>query len=184
MNTLCISSHFSRHLQTILVFYIIMEIYKVLYSRLYNTIQIACARYNEPAKQENHKTSPRCCHFSVSLLNVCNTPDVPTNANNPMKPACGSQHEESAWVPSSVCHLVCETDVELSLANEDGPFLSPRAHSPCFQPVCTWLPAPKRQGRDCVSSDTGKLHAAPLRSFMQAASKESILLYGRTTPRK
>lgn len=107
MNTLCISSHSPRHLQTILVFYIIMEIYKVLYSRLYNTRQIAHARYNEPAKRENHKTSPRCCHFSVSLLNVCNTPDVPTDANHPMKPACGSQREESAWVPSSLFAISC-----------------------------------------------------------------------------
>lgn len=76
-------------------FYIIMEFCKVFYSRICNTIQIAHARYNEQAKWENHKTSPRCCHFSVSLLNVCSTPDVPTNANNPMKAACGSQREES-----------------------------------------------------------------------------------------
>lgn len=111
-------------------FYTIMEFRKVFYSRMCNTIQIAHARYNEPVKWENHKTSPRCCYFRVSLLNVCNTPDVPTNAKNPTKAACGSQREESAWVPSSLVAISCVRQMwSLLWLMRTVPVLTPHASS-------------------------------------------------------
>lgn len=180
--------HFLSFFETLTAhtcFYIIMEFCKVLYSRLYNTIQIVHAWYNEPAKWEKSQNISQVLLFQCLFVECMQHPG---RANQRKQ-----SHEASLWEPAwgvslspilPVCHLVCKTDVNPPLANEDGPCLSPCAHSPCFQPVCTWLPAPKRQRRDCVSSDTDKLLTATLRSFMQAASKQSILLYERTTPRK
>lgn len=135
-------------------FYIIMELMKgVLFQNLKHCKDSTCTR-NQSSGKKSQKISqvlPFQCPFEYM--------EHPGSTNQ-----CKKTNEVSLWKPVwgvslspvlPVCCLVCEAYVEPPLASEDCPCLSSCAHSPCCQPICTWLPAPKGQGHDSVNQTQG-----------------------------